>query len=154
MIELRTLTLADALAVTTNMRQADRDCLRAVSVVEDPQTWAVTHWQTEGPAWTMVDGGVPVAIGGIKLPLPWVGVIWFVGTDRLRPASWKKLARHAHIVLPNAVRHLRRVEAHVLSTWPEAKQFAERMGLELEGIRYGAGRDGQDILTYVYQGQK
>lgn len=151
----RTLTLADALAVTTRMRKEDADCLRAVSEVTSPELYALSHWQTEGAAWTLLDGDDPVAIGGVKLPVPWIGVVWMVCTDGMTPASWKKLLRHGRTVLANASKQepLRRVECYVLSTWGKAREFAERSGFELESVRHAAGRDGQDVLTYVYRGK-
>lgn len=147
----RTLTLADAVAVTTRMRRADADCLRAVSEITDPQQYAIHHFQAEGAAWTLLDGDEPVAIGGVRLPVPWTGVLWLVATDRMRPSTWKKILRHTRIVLNNASKQLRRVECHVLGTWPEAIRFAQQLGFELEGVQRSAGRDGQDILTYVFQ---
>ena len=151
MIELRALSLADAVAVTTRMRQVDADCLHAVTDGMDAEQFAINLHQTTGAAWTVMDDGDPVAIGGVKLPVPWCGLVWFVCTDRMRPLSWKKLIRHGRIVVSNASKRLRRVECHVLSTWAEAITFAERIGFELEGVRRGAGRDGQDILIYVYR---
>lgn len=150
-MHLRELTLADALAVTTRMRQVDAQCLHAVADGIDAQQFAANLHHATGAAWTVMDGDEPVAIGGMKLPVPWVGVAWFVCTDRMRPASWKKLIRQGRIVLSNASKQLRRVECHVLGTWAEAILFAEKCGFELESVRRGAGRDGQDVLTYVYR---
>lgn len=149
----RDLTLADAVTVTTRMRQADADCLHAISDGIDAEAFAINHHQHPGAAWTLVEGGEPVAIGGVRLPVPWCGVVWMVGTDRMTPATWKKLIRHGRIVLANASKRLRRVECHVLSTWGEAEVFARRMGFDLEGVRRNAGRDGQDVLTMVYRGR-
>lgn len=136
------------------MRQVDADCLHAVSDGLSPQQFGENLYATPGAAWTLLDAGEPVAIGGVKLPVPWCGLVWFVCTDRMRPVTWKKLIRHGRIVLGNASKRLRRVECHVLSTWTEAIQFAERAGFELEGVRRGAGRDGQDILTMVFRGTR
>lgn len=149
----RTLTLADALTVTSNMRAIDAQCLHQVGFITDPEQLAIYHMQGDGPAWTLVEAGVPVAIGGIRFVTPWVGVNWIVCSERMSAASWKKLIRHGRIVLSNASKRLRRVECHVLSTWSEAMTFAAGMGYELEGVRRGAGRDGEDILTMVYRGQ-
>lgn len=146
----RTLTLADALAVASRMRAADHDCLHAVGFTTDPERLALFHWQSEGAAWTLMDGEIPAAIGGVRMVNEWTGVVWMVCTDRMAPALWKKLIRHGRIVLGNASKRLRRVECHVLSTWKEAHAFAVRAGFELEGVRRGAGRDGEDILTMVY----
>lgn len=148
---IRDLTLADAVHVTTHMRQVDADCLHAVADGVSPEQFAINLYHTEGAAWTVLDGAEPVAIGGVKLPVPWSGVVWFVCTDRMRPVTWKKLIRHGRIVLSNASKRLRRVECHVLGSWAEAILFAERIGFELESVRRGAGRDGQDLLTYVYR---
>lgn len=149
----RDMTLADAAYVTANMRQADVDCLRAVADGVTHEQFAINLHQQTGAAWTLVDGDEPVAIGGVKLPVPWAGVVWFVCTDRMRPVTWKKLIRHGRIVLFNASKQLRRVECHVLGTWAEAGLFAQRMGFEVEGVRRNAGRDGQDLLTMIYQGE-
>jgi hypothetical protein len=148
----RDMTLADALAVTTRMRQADRDCLHAVGFTTNPEELALYHWRSEGAAWSMVHEGEPVAICGIRLVTPWCGVAWIVCTDRVSPALWKKLIRHGRIVLANASKRLRRVESYVLSTWVEAQGLASREGFDVEGVRHGAGRDGEDILTMVYRG--
>lgn len=150
----RTLTLADALAVTSRMREADRNCLHAVGFTTDPEQLALYHWQAEGAAWTLLQDGEPVAIGGVRLANEWTGVVWMVCTDRLTTATWKKLIRHGRIVLGNASKRLRRVESYVLSNWKEAHAFACRTGFELEGVRHGAGRDGEDILTMVYRGPR
>lgn len=149
-MELRTLTLADALHVAQNMRQADRDCLSTAANITEPESYAVNRWQTDGPAWTLVDGE-PVAIGGIAMATPWIGVAWMASTDRMSPASWKKLVRHTRTVLSNAARTIPRIEAYVLGTWPHAEKFARRCGFVLEGVRHRAGREGQDVLTFVYQ---
>lgn len=148
----RDLTLADALAVTTRMRQADRDCLHAVGFPTDPEQVALYHCRSEGAGWTLFHDGEPVAILGIRYATPWVGVVWIVCTDRMTPVLWKKLIRHGRIVVGNASKRLRRVESYVLSTWKEAQSLASREGFSVEGVRHGAGRDGQDILTMVYRG--
>jgi hypothetical protein len=147
----RTLTLADAVSITTRMRKVDADCLAAVTDQTDPEQFAFNLWHSTGPAWTLVQDGQPIAMCGVKLPVPWSGVAWMVGTDGMSPSSWKKTLRHARIVLGNASKRLRRVECHVLSTWKGAHAFACRSGFELEGVRHGAGRDGEDILTMVYR---
>lgn len=148
------MTLADALRVTSSMRAADTACLHAVGFTTNPEELALYHWKGSDAAWSVVQDGDPVAIGGLRLANEWTGVVWMVGTDRMSPCSWKKLIRHGRIVLGNASRRLRRVESYVLSTWEEACVFAHRAGFRVEGVRYGAGRDGQDILTMVYRGQR
>lgn len=151
MVELRTLTRDDAVTVTTNMRRQDVDCLHAVSDGVDHAQFGSILAASEGYAWSLFDDGQPVALLGVKVPVPWIGVGWVVCTDGMSTASWKKLIRHARIVLGNASKRLRRVECHVLGTWAEALLFAQRIGFEVESVRHNAGRDGQDLLTMVYK---
>jgi len=99
----------------------------------------------------LIDGGRPVAMGGVHQSVEWVGTVWMASSIHMRPASWKKLVRHGRIVLRNAAKSIPRVEAHVLSTWTQAEDFARRCGFVLEGVRHRAGREGQDVLTFVYQ---
>lgn len=153
-MELRTLTLAAAVYIACNMRQMDRECLRVATAIEDPEVFGMNRWQTDGAAWSLHDDdGVPIAMGGLSLHVPWIGVAWLVATDRMTPASWKKLVRHSRTVAKNAAKAIPRIEAHVLKDWTEADKFARSMGFELESERHRAGREGQSILTFVYQGQ-
>lgn len=150
---LRTLSLADAVYVAERMRAQDRECLHACTNFTSDEAFAVNRWQTEGAAWTLLRDREPVAIGGVSFPVPWTGVFWLIATDAMRMAEWKKLVRHAHTVLRNASTQVPRLEAHVLATWPEAVSLAEHLGFQLEGVRRRAGRDGQDVLTFVHQGK-
>lgn len=151
-MELRTLTLAAAVYVASNMREMDRECLRAATTIEDPEVFGLNRWQTDGAAWSLHDDdGIPIAMGGISQNVPWVGTAWMVATDRMTSASWKKLVRHSRKVFHNAAKVIPRIEAHVLKDWTEADKFARSLRFEFEGERHRAGRDGQSILTFVYQ---
>lgn len=152
-MEFRTLNLSAAVYVACNMREMDWECLRAVTTIEDPEVFGLNRWQTDGAAWSMHDDdGIPVAIGGISQSVPWIGTAWIVATNRMDVRSWKKLVRHSRKVLHNAAKVIPRIEAHVLKSWPEAEKFARSMGFKFEVERRRAGRDGQSILTFVYQG--
>jgi hypothetical protein len=151
---LRTLTLADALAVVGRMRERDRQCVRAALGDVPDEVFAANRWQTEGPAWSLYVGGRPVAIGGVQLPNDWTGVFWMVAVEGMTGESWRKLVRHTRTVLGNVTdrtqpcfRH--RVEAHVLSGWLEAAEFAKRLGFEHEGTRRAAGSAGEDIEIWT-----
>lgn len=153
-MELRTLNLSDAVYVAKHMRPTDWECLKAVTTIEDPEVFGLNRWQTDGAAWSLHDdSGVPVAMGGISQTVPWIGTAWMVATQDMDLASWKKLVRHSRTVFRNAAKVIQRIEAHVLPTWPEADKFARSLGFVLEGERHRAGREGQSILTFVYQGQ-
>lgn len=153
-MELKTLSLIDAVSVAKRMRHMDKICLEAATTIEDPEIFGLNRWQTDGAAWSLHDdSGVPIAMGGISMNVPWIGVAWFVATDQMTVESWKKLIRHSRTVFRNAAKAMPRIEAHVIEGWDSAKEYARRLGFEYEGTRYRAGRDGQDIHTYVYKVQ-
>lgn len=154
---LRTLTLDDALHVVRRMREADRRCVRAVLGDIEDEAFAVGRWQTTGPAWTVLQDGEPVAIGGLTLHTAWLAVPWLVATPDLRRETWRKLIRQGRTVLANASdprhpQYRHRIEAHVLAEWPEAEAFAPRFGFVLEGTRRSAGRGGEDIQMWAITG--
>lgn len=152
-MEFQTLTLSAAVHVAKNMRAMDVECVRAVTTIENPEVFGLNRWQTDGAAWALVnDAGEPVAMGGISQAVPWAGTVWMVATDGMTATLWKKLIRHCRKVAVNAAKTIQRIEANVLQGWPEAERFARSLRFELEGVRRRAGRDGQDILTFVYQG--
>ncbi len=149
MVEIHKLTLADALFVVGNMRDEDRYCMKAVMGPVSDEVFAMNRYQTEGPAWSMVDDSGPVAIFGISLHTKWSGVAWLVATNAMTGESWRKLMRHCRTVLSNfETSPLHRIEAHVLADWPQAVVFAKRLGGELEGTRRSAGRNGQDVQMW------
>lgn len=140
----RGLTLPDALIVASDMRPMDWECVRAVMGDVTADVFAANRWQTDGPAWVMDENGIPAAMFGLSFSSPWMAVAWFVATPRFH--SWKKLIRFARIVRGNLAAHGKhRVEAHVLSGWPEASRLAKRLGLVYEGTRRKAGRMGESI---------
>lgn len=149
----KTLTLADTMAVVSRMRDRDRQCVRAVLGDVPDDVFAVNRWQAHGPAWSLWQEG-PVAVGGLAFVNDWTAVLWLVAIGEMRGESWRKLIRHTRTVLGNVTdranpnfRH--RVEAHVLRGWGEASQFAQRLGLELEGVRRAAGSSGEDIEIWT-----
>ena len=154
MLELRDLSLADALIVCAGMRPMDRACLRAVMGEISDEEFAANRWGTTGPAWAVADSGSPVAIGGISFQSSWSGVVWLVATPALRRQSWRKLIRHARTVLrqildPAHELHRHRVEAYVLGGWEGARALVGHLGFQHEGTRHAAGSRGEDIETWA-----
>lgn len=150
----RTLTLADALNVCDAMRDSDWQCVKAICGDLSAEDFAVNRWQTEGPAWTLLQDDDPTAIGGLSFSTPWSAVFWMVAKPSITHHSWRKLLRHARTVLANVCHcdhpHYRhRVEVHTLASWPQADAFAARLGLQLEGRRYAVGSGGEDVNVWV-----
>jgi len=150
----RTLSLADALAVCSDMRARDWQCVRAICGDLSAEDFAANRWQTDGPAWTFLQDGKPAAIGGLSFSTGWSAVFWVVATPSHTRQSWRNLLRHARTVLANVCNpdhpHYRhRVEVHTLVGWKEADAFAERLGLRLEGRRFAVGCGGEDVNVWV-----
>lgn len=151
MTELRTLTLDDALFVVRRMREADRRCVRALLGEASDETFALSRWQTEGPAWSVVQDGEPLAILGLSFGTPGVATAWFVATDAIDRRSWRKVLSHCRIVAGNVFGEgsgLHRVQASTLGDWAEAARFALHLGFEHEGVRRRAGSGGEDIHEF------
>lgn len=151
MISTRTLTLDDALFVVRRMREADRHCVRALLGDVSDEIFALSRWQTEGPAWTLIQDGVPTAIYGLSFGTPGVATAWLVASDAMAGRSWRKVLSHSRIIAGNAFSEpsrLHRIQASVLGGWPEAARFAERLGFQHEGTRRRAGSGGEDIQEF------
>ncbi|MGJ7484340.1 GNAT family N-acetyltransferase [Variovorax sp. LT2P21] len=146
---IQQLTLADAVLVASGMRLEDRGCIEAIVGACDAEVFAVNRWQTDGAAWALYQDGRPVAMFGLLKLNPWTLNAWLVATPAMAPQSWKKLLRFSRTVRGNALKATRRIECTVLSTWVRAAGFAEALGFELEGIKRGGAKGGEDILLYA-----
>lgn len=151
---IQTLTLTDAMYVSSRMRERDAKCIFALSGCSSPDIFAVSRWQSDGPAWALIEDDYPVAIFGLSKSTPWVAAAWLVTTREMSGQSWRKLIRHCRIVVGNLGSvGIKRVEASVLDGWSEAGEFAKRLGFELEGTRRAAGQNGEDVHMYALRGK-
>jgi hypothetical protein len=151
------LTLAESLEVVRGMREWDRRAVRALLGDIGEEDFAASRWSTDGPAWTAHQAGEKVAIGGLQFVNAWIGVFWFLATDRIAGQTWGKLLRHTRTVIANASNpaheHYRhRIEAYTLGGWGGAERLVERLGFVREGVRRGAGSGGEDINTWAITG--
>lgn len=146
---IRELTLADAVVVCSDMRPEDAACVRAVAGREPGDWFAAERFGTTGPAWVVEHEARPVAICGVSLSCPWVGVLWFIARPGMPLAAWKESVRLARRVIANAAgAGVRRLEAHVLHGWEGAARLVRHVGFALEGIRRGAGANGESIEVW------
>jgi len=157
MIEVRSMTLADVMSVVQRMRPLDIAGITATAGDIELEAFAVNRWQTDGPAWTVVDDGLPVAVGGLNFHTDWMSVAWFIATKDMHGQTWRKVVRHtrkvfARAIDPNFDLYRHRIEAHILADWPQARRFAESFGFVYEGTRRSAGQRGEDIQTWAITG--
>ncbi len=146
---MRDMTLADALIVCADMRPEDAACVRAVCGCEPGEWFAVDRWKTDGPAWTLLQGGQPWLIGGMSFVNAWTGVLWLVARPGVNGQTWRKAIRLARMMLevlrPDHPMHRHRVEALVLDGWQGAERLADRLGLVLEGTHRAMGANRESV---------
>lgn len=157
MIIVCQMQLADAMSVIERMRPQDWDCLHSLRGFMSAEAFAVDRWGTDGPAWVVMDGALPVCVGGLTFHSEWLAVAWFIATPDMRPETWRKVIRHARTVFskasdPSFEHYRHRIEAHVMADWAQAQNFAKRLGFSHEGARRAAGRCGEDIQTWAIVG--
>ena len=152
-MSFETLSLAAALSICERMRPEDRACFQNCNDSLNDEHFALKLWSTTGAAWHFMQDGLPIAMGGISQPMPWIGIAWMVTAEGVSVDSRKKLMRHSRRVFANASRDIPRLEAHVLAGWTQAEHYAERLGFSLESTRRRAARDGRDVKVYVFERQ-
>lgn len=143
------LTLEDAIAVAKDMRERDREAVLALLGSNAPEVFAVSRWQTEGPAWSLFQDNEPVAVFGLSQHAPWAATAWLVAKPSTSHSSWRKLFRHCRTVAGNLKDSpLHRIEALVMEDWPAAARFAARLGFRHEGTKTAAGRRRENIQVW------
>lgn len=153
-LQMRELSLADALRVAQNMRELDRRGVAAILADISAEDFAISRWKTYGPAWAMAeDDGDALVMGGVNFTNDWAGTMWLVAIEGLRPESWRKLLRFTRTVISNALdpkniaaRH--RIEAHVMADWPGAQRLVKRLGFTYEGTLRQAGKNGESVQVW------
>lgn len=158
-MRLEALTLPATIVVCRAMRPRDAHCITALRGPFDPDTFAVDRWQTPGPAWALHDDAGPLIAAGLAFTSAWSACFWLVAHERadaLAPTAetWRKVVRETRKVIVNVLdprnEHARRrVEAHVMVGWPEARRLVAHLGFEHEGTCRKAGSGGEDFEIWA-----
>lgn len=147
-----TLTLEGALYIAQHTRGINLNTFRECVPEVSPETFAINRWKSEGAAWQMIQDGVPVAMGGIEMVAPWLGVAWMSVTDQMSDQSWKKLIRFSRRVFENASKTIPRIEAHCYEGWGMAQKYLKALGFQYEFTRARAAKDGRGVVSFVIFG--
>lgn len=158
-MQLVDLTLPLAVEVCRAMRPMDRTCIVALRGAVYADAFAQDRMDTDGPAWALCDDAGPVLIAGLQFVSPWAATLWMLAHERandLAPTgeTWRKLVRSTRTVVMNALdpsnpHARRRIEAHVLSKWAEARRLVHHLGFQHEGTLRQAGSGGEDIEIWA-----
>lgn len=114
-----------------------------------PRAELAAAYAAAGPAWTLLDGGAPLACGGAVRFWPGVGELWCwaaEGADE-HPVAFARCARKLVDALARK-QGFHRLQAHVREADMQAQGFARFLGLSCEGRCEGYGADQSTHLLY------
>lgn len=103
-----------------------------------------------GLAWTAVDDGAVMGIGGLMDVGGWNGqrkIAWCALRPRLGAGNLLAITRAVKIVLDACP--ARRIEASVKVGFANGQTWARRLGFVWEGVMRGYGQDGGDYHLYA-----
>lgn len=138
--------------IIRNLRQRDRDELYALRWDDDPDALLESVMSYAGAMsviWEL--DGVPVAAQGAAPIRPGVWGIWCFGTDKW-PLVLLSMTKHAkQFIVPALLgAGFHRAEAHSMASHTDARAWIEFLGGQQESVQVGAGRGGEDYITYVW----
>jgi hypothetical protein len=139
--------------VLRHMRPEDQAEVYGLRWSDDPEVYLADweSWRKVIPAEGIIcaDDGEPVAVIGVALASPGVGVVHMFATDRWREVA---LATHRWVVrvgLPRVAGPVfRRLECRSLEGHDIAGLWLQRLGFTLEGRHPAAGKNGETYLTF------
>jgi len=115
------------------------------------EPWQLMMWkETGGPAFTAMEGDIPIACGGIVIVWSGVGIAWTVISDAARKHGLL-LTKAARRILDDVVRShaLRRIDAMVVDGDERNARWIQVLGFSPENGR--ANRympNGDDAIRY------
>lgn len=140
---IREMTLADAVHVVHRMRESDQRALAAVCPGMTPDQFAMDRFGTDHRYTITAPDGEPVVIGGARMLTTGTAMLWMVATPRIGEIG-KTVVRMCRRFV--GALDVRRMEGSFLKDETVCERFAARFGLEFEGVRRGAGAQGEDIV--------
>lgn len=130
------------------MRLTDLDLMRPQGVQEEElrlsrDSCAIAI--TKGPAWSVVDDGHVVALGGIQIIYRGRGLAWALVADDITASQRHRAVRHAY----KSVRQARwmgiqRLEATCIAGWVPGQRLLCGLGFVREATMRKFGPDGSD----------
>jgi hypothetical protein len=149
---LADISLTSILLVCTQLPNDEQDLIEAITGAEyDASQVAVQAFNSAGPAWTLLIGDTPLAVGGFTRMRPGVARTWMYATSD----AWERFGREITVTVRDIVRrmladgHVHRIETVTLASRFHARQWYETIGLTLESTMPKYCADGQDAVMYV-----
>jgi RimJ/RimL family protein N-acetyltransferase len=146
---IREATLIDIAYVVSHARQEDIQSIRAFYTGE-LDSFAARRFENSVASWTLENGGLPVAVGGIAEVIPGVGHGWFISTPKAWPSF--RCKKQILIAMHQACTRFgeagfHRLQAQCLDT-EGAVRLLEHLGFRFEGSLRCGGAGKEDLLNY------
>jgi hypothetical protein len=100
-----------------------------------------------GPAYTLIEDGKVLAVGGISLIWEGRGLMWSLISDGLHGAQFFRMHRITKRFLD--LHPMRRIEITVDHQWPQAHRWAKLLGFKHEAYLPKYAPNGLDADQYV-----
>jgi hypothetical protein len=108
-----------------------------------------------GPAFTAVLGEQPIALGGIVIPWPGMGMCWMALSDEAEPyMAWLSITTRRFMLAAVKDYSLHRVEAVALQGSAKNQQWLEWLGFtrEVNGVAQAYLTDKRNMIRYEWIG--
>jgi RimJ/RimL family protein N-acetyltransferase len=145
--------LMDVVEVTGLRREIDTEGLLAfTNFAADPERWAAHTFFASQTLFAMRDDlGRLHGIAGIDELRKGVLYVWALGTIWLTAESCKRavdfLASVFDSIFEQGLAH--RIECFVMEGFKAGHRVIRRLGFKEEGIRVGAGSNGENVVNYA-----
>lgn len=146
---LREMTYEDALYVIHRMRPSDVAGLQAASPGMSCEEYAKNRMGADIKYTMLAPDGEPVGIGGCSFIYVKTAVLWMIATPRIGAVK-KSVVSFSRLFMREMLASglVARLQAHVIEGQPRCKEFAEFLGLQLEGRHPKTCANGETLLTY------
>ena len=118
----------------------------------DPDRAAIEFAGLSGLKLTVLDHeGLPAAAGGYHEVFPGVWQSWMAGTQPGWDAHWRSLTKATRWLMDHLIDKCmaRRLQTNALASRTKAIEWYIRgLGLELEGVQRGYGKNGEDVAFF------
>lgn len=117
----------------------------AARALEQVMSWG----EDGGVILTLLDDGMPKAMGGLMPIKDGVGLLWFMGVEGWGHHYLAEANEAAEKVIEQALANgYHRLEGHVLSANSFSGRWYRRLGFDLDGVRRAFGCHGEDVEIY------
>lgn len=132
--------------VAYNMRPEDKAGVFCLRFDDNLGDYITEVWRTPGVKLACLDGGKVLGVGGMTADGPNRGTLWMLcvpGWER----NIKEIVRTVRKIVSRTT--FTRVQADIIESNLQARNFIEHLGFKHEGTRLSYGRNGENMMMYA-----